>query len=225
MKTYSHGGDLGDLIAGLAALKLAGGGELVLHPSDRVREQWFPAKVDRVREFLLMQPYVHGVRFAHRPEGIQLDRWRYHRVRSRLRREKRNILDWHTDGLELPRWKYADSWLTVDRAERVASTVFNRTLRYWGCGMKKAVAEFGSDAVFLGTADEHSSFLFDCGEVRHHSTPSLLDAARTIAGAERYVGNQSSLLWVAMGLGVPVCVEEWAVDENCRMNRASYKAL
>jgi hypothetical protein len=61
--------------------------------------------------------------------------------------------------------------------------------------------------------------------VRHHSTPTLLDAARVMAGAERYVGNQSSLLWVAMGLGVPVQVEKWAVDENCRMTRPVYTAL
>ncbi len=204
---------------------MMGGGELVLSPSDRVREAWFPKKVERVRGFLEMQPYVHGVRYSDRPEGVQLDRWRYVRVRSRLRREKRNIIDWHSDALELPRWNPEDAWLTVDRPERIAGTVFNRTLRYRGCGMRGAVDQYGADAVFLGTPDEHSSFLHDCGELRHHETPTLLDAARVIAGASRYCGNQSSLLWVAMGLGVPVHVEEWAVDANCRLARASYQAL
>ncbi len=41
----------------------------------------------------------------------------------------------------------------------------------------------------------------------YHPTKTLLEVASVIAGADVYMGNQSSGLAVAIGLGVPFCCE------------------
>jgi hypothetical protein len=42
-----------------------------------------------------------------------------------------------------------------------------------------------------------------------------------INGAELFLGNQSGLLWVAMGLGVPVVQEVYQQIPNCVIKRAN----
>lgn len=219
-RIFSHGGDLGDLIAGLPSLVRFGGGELVLNGNGRVREPWNPQKVERVREFLLMQEYIRGVRYADRAEGTPLDGWRRRRVRHRGPHPA-SITDWHLNYHRQPAWPHSHPWLTVDRPERVAAVVFNRTARYHGdvAVMRRELDLHRADAVFLGTPDEWRAFVGEVGYIMRHDTPTLMDAARVIAGADLYVGNQSSLLWVAHGLQRPVVVEEWGPDPNCRLTR------
>ena len=219
---FSHGGDLGDLIAGLPCLIQHGGGELALHGAGRVREPFAADKVKRISSLLLLQPYVSAVRFTERPEGIPLDRWRRRRVRhGRNRPRPVTIVDWHTDKAHQPPWPQDKGWLVVDEPRREASTVFNRTSRYQGDVrvMKWAWSACGADAVFLGTLAEWEAFTNEVGFARHVETPTLLDAARIIAGARLFCGNQSSFLWVAHGLQIDVLVEEWKTDPNCHLIR------
>ena len=83
--TFSHGGDTGDLIYALATVKSLGGGRLRLMRNDRVREPFTPEKVEVLRIFLELQPYVTGVEYGDTPSGFNLDDWRRHCRRQGLR--------------------------------------------------------------------------------------------------------------------------------------------
>ena len=51
-KTFSHGGDTGDLIYALPTVKMLGGGRLRLVKAQQVREPFTPAKVESLRPLL-----------------------------------------------------------------------------------------------------------------------------------------------------------------------------
>lgn len=75
---------------------------------------------------------------------------------------------------------------------------------------------------FVGTESEAEIFQ-GFGAPKHKipwvKTSNLLEAARLIAGAKVFVGNQSAPLAIAHGLCKNCIVEEWLGNPNCRMNR------
>jgi hypothetical protein len=214
VKTYSCFGDLGDLIYALPVVRGLGAGELVLYPSDRCREMFTPDKVARITSFFLAQPYITGVRYAETPEGTILDEWRQHWVRGRT------IMAMMLTTFGLP--DNYSPWLTVE-PKRVAACVMNRTARYhgkhFGFSWKQAVRKH-TDAVFVGAKEEHQAFVKKFGKVPYHETPTLMDLAQVIAGADLFVGNQSTPLALAHGLGKRVWVEEHERSPDCHINRA-----
>ena len=63
-------------------------------------------------------------------------------------------------------------------------------------------------AVFVGLPDEYEQFCQQVGwQIPHAPTATMLEVASVIAGAERFIGNQSQCLALAIGLGVPFCCE------------------
>jgi hypothetical protein len=206
--TYSHGGDLGDLLAALASIRqLSTDVDLVLPKTENVvREPWTPAKVERVRSFLELQPYIRRVRYADQPEGRNLDEWRRHYKKGL------NLADMFADWCHVPHWDREVPWCLVDRPEHVARVVIHRSPRYHGRGFpwREVVQRYGSIAVMVGSADEHRAFVRQFGPVEHYPTETLLDLARTLAGAELVVCNQSA----PSMLGESLKVKKWL--EQCR---------
>ena len=92
-------------------------------------------------------------------------------------------------------------WLDVT-PDRQATIVINRSARYrnpffpW----EELVATFGKDMLFIGLPSEYWDFCLSFGEVEYLHTKNLLEAARTIAGSELFIGNQSSCNAIAEGL-------------------------
>jgi hypothetical protein len=58
-----------------------------------------------------------------------------------------------------------------------------------------------------------------CGEVPHYKTKTLLEAARVIAGADLYVGNQTATHAIAEGLKKRIILEVWPEGPNCIVHR------
>lgn len=227
---YEHAGDLGDVIyQAVPAMRYACGDLCLWRAPKMVREPFCREKVERVRSFFELQPGVGKVYFRDTPErddfiNVSLDAWRKKPVPR-----TQTLTDCALLSLRRDPWKHDESWLVVDGAESVAPFVFNRTPRYntpdfpW-----KAVADkWRSEAVFVGTEREHSNFQAMFGKVKYHPTPTLLDLARVIAGCRLFVGNQSTPLALAHGLGMPVYVEEDRYSRNCHFvrKRAWYGAL
>ena len=73
--------------------------------------------------------------------------------------------------------------------------------------------------VFVGSPDEHFAFQQYAGPVSYHHTPDYLELAQVIAGADLFIGNQSSPFWVAEGLKAPTVLEVCLYCSNCHFDR------
>ncbi len=227
MITVSHFGDLGDAIAQCVPVRtgLLGGPfnredrtELCLYsaPPRAVRDPWTADKVYSVASFFELQGFDR-VYHAREPAvgSVIVDGWRKVRHPS-----DRNLTNCALIALGLvPHnglpWLYAPE-------ERVAPVVIHRSPRYHSRDFpwKAVLDEFGHEAVFVGSRQECSTFRAAHGvKVPYYDTPDLLSLARVIAGCCLFVGNQSTPCNLALGLGVPCYVEEYAGAPNCRHHR------
>jgi hypothetical protein len=220
MKTYSHSGDLGDLLASLCTLRqMCSEIDLVLPRSEGlVREAWTPAKVERVKSFLEMQPYIKAVRYADAPEGENLDVWR------KKYRRGINLSDIFADAFGVPRWDRTVPWCEVDYPVQVAKVVLHRSPRYHGRGerfpWREVVRRYKGNVVMVGSVEEHAEFTKVYGEVPYHETPTLLDLSRVIAGSELMCCNQSSPGMLCESLKKPRWLEQ-GLTKNCHWKWAN----
>ena len=83
----------------------------------------------------------------------------------------------------------------------------NRTSRHlygangagWNDFIKNGLADY---AVFVGTEQEHKVFEQSFKiKIDYYNTKDLLELAKVIQGCEQFIGNQSSALSIAIGLG------------------------
>lgn len=120
-----------------------------------------------------------------------------------------NLADIHSNWVGHDHWHTEHPWLVVDKANYEYRIVVSRSARYRNDGFpwKSLYEQFAGRAVFIGVPWEHEDFERQVGKIPYVETPSLLEAARYIAGADLFIGNQSCPRAVAEGLKVPVVVE------------------
>ena len=77
--------------------------------------------------------------------------------------------------------------------------------------------------VFVGTEGEHLAFnaALNGQSVPWCHTRNLLYLAEVIAGAKVFIGNQSTPLAIALGLGKNCITEAWPHNPNCNLHRQS----
>jgi predicted O-methyltransferase YrrM len=217
-QVFSHSGDIGDLIAALTCVASLGGGRLVLCPQGCTGWRMTPERAESLRPLLECQPYVTGVEWNERPEGTNLDDWRAH-YRNHL-----NLADMVCSAFGQPHWPRERPWLFVPEARRVARVVFHRSQRWHNPPVveswRRAWEEYRLDAVFVGLPEEHADFTVAVGPLPYYRTPTFLDLAEAMAGAELVCGNQSSPMWVALALCAPTVQEVCPWCPNAHFQRA-----
>lgn len=220
--TLSHGGDLGDTIYALPTIRqlvkydeTGDRAHLILYAAHgRVREPWSPTKVERVRDFFQLQPYIASVAFSRRASGTNLDMWRT-KYDGAL-----NLADMVSRAFKVADWVSSEPWAFVDNLDSVAPVVFHRSPRYHGAFCwSELVERYRGNSVFVGSEAEYTAFTADNGFVPYFPTPTLLTLARVIAGCGLFVGNQSAPRAIAEALKVPVWVEECLNTPNTRFTR------
>lgn len=110
-----------------------------------------------------------------------------------------------------------EPWIKVDADPNTKGRViFNRSPRYnnpkfpW----KEVWQHFGDRALFTGTEQEYKNFYRMIGKVEYYETPSCLEVAQAIEGADYFVGNQSSSFWIAAALRKPLLQEVFEPSPN-----------
>ena len=215
-RVFSHSGDIGDLLAALPVIRQLGGGELVLFPAPHTGWRMTKERVENLRPLLELQPYITGVRWATGPEGTNLDEWRQHYD------SYKNLTDMLAQTFGQPHPDREQPWLKIDRPQRIARVVFARSHRYRNpqVDWRQIYNEYASRAVFVGAPDEHDDFQQEVGPVSYHYSPTYLELARVVAGADLVAVNQTSIRWLAEGFKVPVLVEVEPNINNTHWQRA-----
>jgi len=229
-KTFKHSGAFGDLLYSLPIVKHFGGGGFYLHLSqlDWVGQHYYgsaPAPFHQGRmtfaDFEYMQSFMTAQTYINKFDVLQKDTEITHnldRFRVPFVGHPGNYVDIYSSvfGLDPSAADRARTtpWLAVPAVEKVRDIVVSRTARWipaqpgvqWSQWKEQG---FEERAVFVGLPDEHTAFCNTVGwNIPFRSTATMLEVAQIIAGAELFIGNQSSNLALAIGLGKPYYCEE-----------------
>jgi hypothetical protein len=215
-RTFSHGGDTGDLIYALATVKMLGGGRLRLVKSHGVREPFSPAKVESLRPLLEAQPYISGVEYGETAIGVNLDEFRKHY------RYDLSLCDMVASTFGLPHYPREEPWLFCPDPNPVARVVISRSPRYHGNRFpwRRVCAKYAREAVFVGLPEEHAAWQGEFGRIPYVPTPDWWELCRVIAGSQIFCGNQSAPMAIALALCVPRIVQEMCpLYADCHFER------
>ena len=212
--TILHTGHIGDIIAFLPSFQRLNGTHLVIKDEQPWMEPMSGFKYDSIKPLLESQ----GIKVSFNDATVvdyDMSGWRecYRDDISLADAQARYCGVITRDGfldLNAP-------WIKVDgNPDTKDLVIFNRSPRYnnslfpWD----KIVKHYGSQAVFVGTDDEHKVFCSKFGEVKRHFAKNCLEVAQAIASCRLFVGNQSSAFWIAAALQKPLIQEVYTPSPN-----------
>lgn len=183
-----------------------------------------PEFYDNISALLEEQDYVWSAKYTHgTPFSTDYDLNKFRKSWGTKTPDMDSIYQLHGKAFGL---SLDDApWLTVKEPVSFPNypIICHRTPRYrnedfpWA----KICEEHRDKMMFVGTEEEHLNFsgFLAPHKIPHFKTKNLLHLARVVAGAKVFIGNQSSPLAIALGLGKNVIVEEWPLNANCRIER------
>lgn len=226
-RTFYHSGDIGDVIYALPTIRALGGGILYLGPVVNQPHGVHPrigitAEICKnLRGLLEAQSYIHQVVFAPSPPTVDhdLNKFRLYwkgffksdleALWARKRWFKTYPLAWiHAAAFGVD-FDESQPWLSVQKNGCHKTIIIARSERARGKAFpwRAIVKRIGPDSAFVGTPKEHRDFCNRFGRVEFLPTPTLLDLAVVLAGAELFIGNTSAPLAMAQGMGKQRIVE------------------
>lgn len=227
--SFYHCGDLGDIIYSLKAIKLYGGGRLVLGNKCYSK---FPPRSPMSREvFKLFQPlldqqqYLTSVAFAE-----HWDEWDYDLNDFRemwntrpLDRGPQTLCEMHCAFIGVEPLFTPEPWLTAE-VKKLAKIIVHRSARYRNDKFPWAeiVEKYHKQIVFVGLKEEHVDFINQFGRVAFFRPENFADMAAFVNGAEWVICNQSFPGSLALGLGKRVWQETWEPSPDCVFKRSNF---
>lgn len=215
MLKFHHGPAIGDVIYSLPLMQHLGGGYLYLDPlspSTRYYDKFLLAK-----SFFDRQQCVYETIVLLDNEGVfdeqfvDLNSFRYH-----FSHKKDNLVRSHFAGLGIKPPRKIDPWLKAKKMDAFYPIVLHRTMRYNSLVDYSFLKKIPKKMLYcIGYSEEREIWqnYLDAGEIE---TKTLDDMASVINSCGILIGNQSSPLALAVGLGKPRMVERGIQYDNCR---------
>lgn len=220
MRTALHSGDLGDLIAALPVIRQAGGAKLFLCTRPDTKG-FSDDRFNAIKPLLEIQPYIHGVERYDEASPIDLDftdfrsKWASHP--TLIGKQAVHV------GMD-PSSVDISPWLTIPDAHRHGKMVLCRSQRCLGSLHWFRFFHRPKDCLFIGLEEDYEQFCRENSPWLPHKknmpaiefwpTENLLEAAKLIKGSRLFISNQTSLLWVAFGLGFSPMIIEKVNDDS-----------
>jgi hypothetical protein len=232
MSTFKHSGDLGDIIFSLPTIRALGGGVLYLDPNGgkdeplvKGTDQGDRTKLNMgsilsIAPVLKAQPYIEDVRVW---EGETVD-YNLDKFREHVTASSHNLADSHLDAFRLDKKERDSIWITniPERKFLGKNKIIARSCRYqgnhaWWAGFCYSERKSGGippniywlpNHLFLGHKIEHELFEYTFNvRIDYIKTPTLMDAAQIITGADNVFCNQNVLHAIAEGMKKPLVQE------------------
>jgi hypothetical protein len=231
-RVFHHTGDFGDVIYSLPVIRALGGGVLFLSDDNRFP---FPRKsrqrvnadwVNSISPLLEQQDCIWRASYTHAlPFSTDCDLNKFREPwSSPASSPTQSIFSMHLKAFNVD-WPEDRPWLTVDHPDAVPPVIVNLTPRYRNHHFPwlPLIKRHGDQMGFVGTHLEYlrfSDLAYGVGKnIPWIKTANLLEAARAIAGAKVFIGNQSAPMAIALGLGKNVIQECWQGNPNCLLRR------
>ncbi len=219
--TFSHGGDFGDIVYSLMAVKYlckttGCRANYYLYPREGTTVLMSRSHADNILPLIQAQSYISYAGWSDVPLGVRAD--------VSLRKfytRGYNLADQLCLWLDIPCSDQHGPWLESPKINPAAKVIVARSQRYRGTRFpwKDVLDRYSNDAAFLGTESEHVDFCQTFGDIPHVITKNLLDVASIIAGCDLFIGNQSCPLAIAHGMHSAVAVEQYSPTPNCHFGR------
>lgn len=216
-------GKIGDVIFSLPLIKYMGGG--ILYLPERTHE--CPALYSQLKPLLEQQDYITEVReyssmlgYGEQVEeihiDIDLDKHREHPLRGKVNMVKRYFDVFGIDGFQ-----HTDPWLKIEGPRIVEGeySLINLTGRFrensrvdW----KKVYSKIPKPVYFIGTVEEHETFVENYGYILRLDTNNFLNFAICIRDCTALYANQSSALSLACAINKTRYIEYKPRKTNCK---------
>lgn len=214
---FAHSGCIGDAIAALSSIRQLGGGELVMTQKFNPRILR-GVRYEYLKPLLEAQPYIKSVTWEENPEYLDFDfcdfRTIYKGDVSLAQTQARYMGIHNLD--ESP-------WLSVEPDERTrGKIVVSRSPRYQNHPFpwRRFARFYLKSMVFVGFMDEKKALESRIGTLLPMiACKDALEMARLIAGADAFIGNQSSPFWIAAGLGKKLIQETYVPNPDSIVSR------
>jgi hypothetical protein len=227
--TFKHSGDLGDLWYSLPIIKHMGKGDIFLAidglkstKCDGTASGLIQKVIDMAKPLLEAQDYIrHCKTWKKEKVDIDMDTFRRVNLYGDI-----NLCELILKNCGVPYKAATEPWLTCKK-NRVAARVFARSPRYHNSNVKwdEIYNAYKTDAVFVGLPYEHQAFENAIGLISYQPVKNFLEMAEIINGADLFIGNQSSPMAMAIGLGKAFIQEVCPMCPNCMFTRENAKYL
>lgn len=211
---YFHSGDLGDVIYALPAIRALGKGNLYLN-SRPWTAKMTPERANVLRPLLESQDYIGKVIHGDAPKSEYVVNFSTFRNGGLIYGVSLMELqsDWVNANTE------SEPWLKVaPSAKSRGRIVCHRSPRYHNPYFRwdEIGEKFGTQLLFVGLPHEVEELRrVSKVHAEYAITNDYLELARLIAGADLFIGNQSSPMGLAIGLGVPFIQETCLWTPDC----------
>lgn len=209
-----HSGCIGDIIYSIPTMKALG--VTNLYVDDR---PWTKPIVNRIDAFRrLIESQGIAVK-KHEDENIDFDLSTY---------RNGGMIYGDTIANRVARWMgvkidLSKPWMQINEKNPATKgkIVVSRGARWHGefFPWKRLVSELGEKMVFVGLPEEHQDFCSLFGNIEYLPTIDLYDVATAIAGADLFIGNQSSPNAIANGIHKESIIETCLYAFDCIYDR------
>jgi hypothetical protein len=211
---YFHSGDLGDVLYALPSIRALGKGDLYLN-SRPWTAKMSPERVKVLKLLLETQSYVGQVSHGDAPPSD-------YTVDFSTFRNGGLIYGVSLGDLQ-SEWVHANAdfepWLQVEPSKQGRGRIVcHRSPRYHNPYFRwdEIGAKFGTQLLFVGMPHEVEELRrLTHVHAEYVITQDYLELAGLIAGADLFIGNQSSPMALAIGLGVPFIQETCLWTPDC----------
>jgi hypothetical protein len=223
MRTFKHGGKIGDVIFSLPYIKCMGGG--VLYLPERTHE--CPALYSQLKPLLEQQDYIQEVReypsmlaYGELAEGIHID-FDLDKHREHLQRGRVNMVKRYFDVFGLEGMTHCDPWLMI-KGEKLIDHEYNlihvteRFRENSRVGWKRVCEKMDKPYYFIGTDEEYENFIEKYCQIKRLCTTDFLTFAIYIRDCSSLFCNQSSGLAIAASINKERHVEFKPRKTNCK---------
>lgn len=200
---FGHTGDIGDLMVSLPTIQQMGGGSIYFMDKPRCRP--FTPRLPVLKRLLESQDYITAV-LPHKGEKLDYD---FSDFRCNGMPFGVQLGKLHSDYVGFPT-DFSKPWLSVEPSRQMTGRIIiNKTCRYGNhfFPWTELVKMFHAELLFVGLSGEYRDFCEKYGKVPYLPTSDLLHVAESIAGADLFIGNQSSPNAICEGLKHN-CVQE-----------------
>lgn len=234
--TFVHSGDMGDVVAGLGAIRdvcqkegvkarvfldTSGGKEdpYCLRQTMGMGLKFNQKCYDFLKPLIEAQPYVvdcNDLEWVH-PNSVDYNMNAFRALffdKEALEQTNQNLLFSQQLACGVP-LGYTEPWLTVPKKEGHRKVLAARSNRYHSSDALYLIhkKELEEDGAFVGTDLEYSSFK-DCTRIepRRVYVSDALGLAQEIQNSDKFLVNGTLAYWLAVGMGHPNVYHELGVD-------------
>lgn len=218
MTSFRHSGDFGDCVVSLAVVYAHSDPDNTYYLVDRlgITHPMSP-RAKALIPLIEAQPYISDCRLSEQDVDCDFVNFRH------FHRNTHSLLASHLAEYQLQTGNVmtvdgSKPWLTATASPiSTGRIVVAKSHRYGNLDFPwtKIVRHYGKRLLFVGNVEEHASFVQSYGWVKYQKTADLLEVAQLIAGAALFIGNQSSPLNIAFGLGADIIEEVCAHQPDC----------